>query len=79
MINSSMVEALPFAFTLTDETPVKDRGYGLYPSEWDYDPRTQVSGLLTMGESSPTTMSSVASTGIFNDDSDRSTDDTGKD
>lgn len=71
---------LPFAMLYRDSIPAHQRGYEPYPESWDYDPASQVSGLLRMGgETEPTTRSSVASTGVFDKDSDEANDDKGTD
>jgi hypothetical protein len=69
--------ALPFGL-LHRESATVDRGYGIYPPSWKYDPETQVTDLYRMGSTDPTTRCSIASTGIVNSDSDEG-DDTGKD
>ncbi len=73
--------SIPFGLLHKDLGEV-DRGYGIYPEKWHYDPSTQVSDLLMMGETTPTTVSSILSTGGFDilpPDSDEGVDDTGKD
>jgi hypothetical protein len=56
------------------------RGYGAWPT-FSYDPIAQVStaSAATMGPTSPTTMSPIASTGFISKDSDEASDDEGKD
>ena len=71
--------ALPFGLLFKDTTTTLDRGYGVYPEKWNYDPTTQVSDLITMGATEPTTYSRVGSTGVFDNDTDEGSDDTGKD
>ncbi len=50
----------------TIDTSEKDRGYIAAQENWSYDPVTQTSDLLMMGESHPTTMSSTS--GFISDD-----------
>jgi hypothetical protein len=71
--------SLPFGLIHRDTTTCLDRGYGIYPEKWNYDPKTQVSDLIKMGSTEPTTYSRVSSTGFFNDDRDEGADDTGND
>lgn len=54
-----------------------ERGYTSIPDNFNYNPETQVSDLILMGETSPSTMSSVSS--FLGSDDDRGTDDKGKD
>jgi len=71
--------SLPFGLLCRDTTTVTERGYDIYPKRWNYDPNTQVSDLIRMGSTEPTTYSSVGSTGIISTDTDEGADDTGKD
>lgn len=71
--------SLPFGLLHRDTTTVPERGYGVYPEKWNYDPKTQVSDLITMGSSEPTTYSSIGSTGFISTDTDEGADDTGND
>lgn len=71
--------SLPFGLLFKDTTTTLDRGYNVYPEKWGYDPKTQVSDLITMGATEPTTYSRVGSTGIYDKDSDEGSDDTGND
>ena len=69
----------PFAMVNLDLTTNQTRGYKPQPNTWDYDPFTQTTNQLTMGDTSPTTYSSVGSTGILTTDTDEGSDDEGKD
>jgi len=66
---------LPFGMLYTQSDV--DRGYGIYPPSWNYDPQSQVTDLATFGPSNPTTYSSIGSTGVFNQDTDSGSDDKG--
>jgi hypothetical protein len=68
-------ENIPFAMTLEHEAPI---GYD-FDGESTYDPESQMGDLPSMGETSPTTHSSISSTGLFNQDTDRGADDEGTD
>jgi hypothetical protein len=74
-----MVTQLPFGMQSLDYTSNSQRGYGVYPTNWDYNPDLQISNQFQMGSSEPTTWSNVSSTGMFNQDSDEDTDDSGTD
>ena len=54
-----------------------ERGYTSIPKKFNYNAKTQVSDLIQMGETSPSTMSSVST--FLGSDDDRGTDDKGKD
>jgi hypothetical protein len=63
---------LPFLLLHSVDEQI-DRGYTPHPSSWKYDPVSQTSDLLLMGETHPTTMSSV-STWMGGDDENGSDD-----
>lgn len=73
--------SLPFGMRYKSKTSMLERGYRIYPESWGYDPVSQVSELIRMGGATePTTISNCAdTTGVFNTDSDSSSDDTGND
>ena len=66
----------PFATLISTEMPV---GYGSGGISRIYDPDLQAVPVSAMGDTSPTTYSSIASTGWLDQDSDEGTDDKGKD
>jgi len=77
-----MSNAMPFGLLHRDATPMTKRGYGVYPSVFDYDPQAQIvkSTSIHRGPTEPTTTSQVAgTTGFLNSDSDEANDDKGKD
>lgn len=75
-----MKTSTPIGMLELNNFNMEDRGYSPLPEKWDYDANTQVSSLFKMGgDSKPTTTSSITSTGLFNEDSDESSDDKGTD
>ena len=77
---SSIAVKMPFAMHFLDTTTVKERGYVIDDSQREYDPLTQMSPLfLDGGETTPTTYSNVASTGVISSDTDEGADDKGTD
>ena len=74
------IQTRPFGITYIDDIPNDERGYDSIPNDWSYNPETQTSNLLYMGESSPTTRSQVGgTTGFIGTDSDEANDDKGSD
>ena len=71
-MNATPNVTLPFLLLNPVDEEV-DRGYTPNPTHWKYDPITQTSDLLLMGETKPTTMSSV-STWMGGDDENGSDD-----
>lgn len=73
---------LPLAMKHLDEVTCQDRGYELQPTTIPYDAEKQI-GWTTqmMGKTSPTTYSTIGSTGFkyINDDTDEGADDQGTD
>ncbi len=77
-----MKTATPIGMLYCDKLNMEERGYTPIPEDWDYNPESQISSLIKMGDpSEPTTTSYVAGTtgGFGGGDSDNSNDDKGTD
>lgn len=74
-----MKNQLPFGMQKLDTTTNRERGYDLYPTNWDYNPKSQTTNQVLMGKTEPTTYSSIGSTGLFTTDTDEGADDMGTD
>lgn len=68
---------LPFGMLLREQETI-DRSYEIYPETWNYDPNTQVTDLIKMVKTNPTTYSRIATTGL-KWDTDEGSDDRGTD
>lgn len=76
----SITKKLPFSMLFLDLITNKERGYILPQYNNDYDPKAQVVTFNAMaGSTSPTTYSSLGSTGFINTDTDEGSDDQGTD
>jgi hypothetical protein len=69
-------DVLPFGLIYREPETI-DRGYDIYPEAWNYDPKTQITDLILMGRSNPTTYSRISSSFLM--DLDEGSDDKGTD